>query len=459
MKRWGPLVVGVAGAVFAASLTCAATTSALLGGTAPPRTPVFTAHRSRAPLQRPVGHQRTQWGAVARTLGGTTDCSVGLIATASVTADLSGGTAVAQRPWLLRRVRRHARNDHPPTRQTRQWGAVALVPPGSQPPNDTTLAASVPGTAIVSANLLVPAFDSRPWQRTLRRVRLERPARARLRWADRETTWGSVSNDANTGQTFAAALTGTAAVSPALSTAIRCASSVAGTATVNAALSTQPTLAAAVTGTATTTATLSTAIQPAVALSVTATTAAALATAIACRSALAGVATIAADLSATDAIRASVSGAATVTAALTTGIACAATPIATATIAPALTTVIAPAASLACAATTSGALSTGIACAAAPSMTATVNAALATNIALAAAVLGTAAITPTTLEPDITILHATAFVTADLRAQVQMATSLAGSAQVFAALSGVSSTTRVRRVIGPRRGGRTVQDA
>lgn len=183
--------------------------------------------------------------------------------------------------------------------------------------SDTTLAASMAGTASLSANLSAPA-PLRPKgvinptvAETLRRavaVRIARP---------NPLQFISGQPEDDVGLRMAAALTGTATVTAPLSTSITMASGMAGTATLDAQLTTSLTLAAALTGTATIDAPLQIGGEIAAVLDGTATVAAALDTAITMAAVLDGVATITPNLQTN--LAATLAGTATLTADLTTG--------------------------------------------------------------------------------------------------------------------------------------------
>ena len=196
-----------------------------------------------------------------------------------------------------------------------------------------------------------------------------------------------------TGAEFAAAISGTATVAGALSTAITLGAAASGVATTAGALTTAITLGASLSAVGTAAADLTNAITLATAVSAAATATAGLATAITLTAQAPAVATVAADLTVAGILlAAAVDATATTAGVLTTAITLSAAASTSASASGGLATAIHAVAAITASAATVGALTTVIAAAAAVSATATTVGTLATAIVLGGAAPFSAAV-------------------------------------------------------------------
>lgn len=197
-------------------------------------------------------------------------------------------------------------------------------------------------------------------------------------------------------------------------------------------------LDAALTGSATLSPTLTTAIRPTAALTGSAATSASLTTAIRPTAALAGAATLAAELTTgTAPMTAALTGSASLAAQLTTAIALTSAPSATAALAAQLTTAIRPTAALSSSATVSASLTTAIPLAAGLSGTATSSATLTTAIRPTAALTGSSTLTAA-LTTAIALgapLDARATLAAELSTAIRLSAGVTSSVTLSAELA------------------------
>jgi hypothetical protein len=375
VKSWGPIaVLAVTAIELAAAVTCTATPSAAL-------TTEITMAASVSGAATVSGTFQSEAAAL--------EASVTNTATVNATLDVVGQIGPSYRI-----VSRPGRSPRPIVRSHRvlRWGAKVETQVATG-----DIAASVTASASTTGALSSGA-DDRPWLRQYRQIRSarSRPGKARVRWAQTETTWGAVLDQTSSTvespglapslRTVNKAFHGrrwgprggnalplgstsepcqvftsgglTTQITPAA--AVACAVTVSGDLTSSVGLSTSaPCIASTLAG-------LSTQITAAASVSCAASTTGDLSTAIRFAAVVDGSVTTSGDLTATDSFLADVA--------------------LEATVAGDLTTEIAPAAVVQGVVTSSGALTTVIACAAAPTVTASGTAALSTEITPAAVV-------------------------------------------------------------------------